>query len=61
MLHNLLAAFDNRKSVEEIAVIDFLAFFRNLILEETANHKLVQGLAEASRAGKQSHFRLVFD
>ena len=61
MLHNFLAALGNCKTVEEVAVVNFFAFFGNFILEEAADHELVERLAEAPRAGKQCRHRLTFD
>ena len=61
MLHNFFAAFCDLQPVEEIAVIDFLAFFRNFILKKTANHELVECLAEPSWSRKQSNLRLAFN
>ena len=44
-----------------MTVINSLPASRSFILQETANHKLVEGLAEASRARKQSNLRLAFN
>ena len=61
MLQDLFAARADLQAVEKIGVIDFFAFFGNFILEEPADHKLVQGLAKTPRAREQRHFRVALD
>ncbi|CDA91290.1 unknown [Firmicutes bacterium CAG:238] len=61
MGENLFAALCYFQPIEEMTVINSLPASRSFILQETANHKLVEGLAEASRARKQSNLRLAFN
>ena len=61
MGENLFAALRDRQSVKEAAVVDLLALFGALVLEEAADHELIERLAEAPRAGKQSNHRITFD
>ena len=61
MRKNLFSALCYYQPIEEMTVINSLPASRSFILQETANHKLVEGLAEASRARKQSNLRLAFN
>ena len=61
MRKNLFSALCYFQPIEEMTVINSLPASRSFILQETANHKLVEGLAEASRARKQSNLRLAFN
>ena len=61
MLKDLFAAVRDRQSVKEIAVVDFLALFGALIFKEAADHKLIERLAEAARAGKQRDLGIALD
>ena len=61
MGENLFAAFRDRQSVKEGAVVDLLALFGALVLKEAADHKLIERLAKTPRASKQCHHRLILD
>ena len=61
MFEDFFTALRNFQSVEEVAVVDFLAFFGALVLKEAADHKLIERLAEASWAGKQSYLCIAFN
>ena len=61
MFEDFFAAFRDRQSVKEIAVVNFLALFGALVLKKAANHKLIERLAEAPRTGKQGNHRFAFN
>ena len=61
VLHDLFSAARDRQTVKEVAVINFFAFFGDLVLEKAPNHKLIECLAETTRTGKQGYHRMVFD
>jgi len=61
VFEDFFAALCYFQPVEEITVIDFLAFFSNFILKETADHKLIERFAEAPRTGKQGNHRFAFN
>ena len=48
MFEDFFAALRNFQPVEEITVIDFFSFFSNFILEEAADHKLIERLAKTA-------------
>jgi len=52
MRKNVFAALRNFQPVEEITVVDAFPTARSLLLEEAANHKLVERLAETPRTSK---------
>ncbi len=61
MLEDLFPATCDRQSVKEIAIVDFFAFFGDLILKEAPDHKLVQRLAEAAWPHEQRDHGVAFD
>ena len=61
MGENRFAALRDRQSVKEASVVDLLALFGALVLEEAADHKLIERLAEAARPGKQRDLGIALD
>ena len=61
MLQDILAAAADSKPVKKISVIDFLSVFSNLVLEEPANHVLIQRLAESAGSCEQCDLSVAFN